>query len=153
MTQPLTTEFLELSSELTCFTVFELYGTGQAAAYLAAVEKVVGAALLKSLLMEWSKIRALPGGRVEELRKRILGDERFGPVARNIIKLWYSGIWYELPSEWIERFGATTANAAFIPSPTAYTEALMWVAIGSHPPGAKAPGYGSWADPPIFPKF
>lgn len=152
MTQPSVTDFLDLSSKLTCFTVFELYGTGQPAAYLSAVEKVVGATLLNDLLEEWSAIRLL-GNPPAELRKRIMGDERFGPVARNILKLWYSGIWYELPLEWMERFGATTANVAFIPSPAAYTEALMWTAIGSHPPGAKAPGYGSWAYPPSFPKF
>ena len=52
--------FLDLSSELTCFTVFDLYGTGQAAEYLAAVEKVVGAALLDHMFTVWEQVRALP---------------------------------------------------------------------------------------------
>ena len=29
----------------------------------------------------------------------------------------------------------------------------LWVAIGANPPGAKAPGYGSWAYPPQIPGF
>ena len=29
-----------------------------------------------------------------------------------------------------------------------YQEGLLWPAIGANPPGAKAPGYGSWAQPP-----
>lgn len=146
--------FLDLSSELTCFTVFDLYGTGQAAEYLAAVEKVVGAALLDHMFTVWEQVRALPlDQRAAQLRLRIMGDEQLGPVARNVIKLWYSGTWYELPPAWMERFGAATQDVAFVVSPTAYTEGLMWTAIGSHPPGAKGPGYGSWAEPPIFPKF
>jgi hypothetical protein len=36
---------------------------------------------------------------------------------------------------------------------SAYTEGLLWVAIGANPPGAKAPGYGSWARPPQIPAF
>jgi hypothetical protein len=147
-------DFMDLSSELTCFTVFELYGTGQAADYLKTAEKVVGAALLNRMFTVWGEIRALkPEERAEPLRQRIMGDEQLGPVARNLIKLWYSGTWYELPQTWMERFGAATADIPKVVSPTAYTEGLMWVAIGSHPPGAKGPGYGSWAGPPIFPKF
>ena len=36
-------------------------------------------------------------------------------------------------------------------SPQAYPDALLWRAVGSNPPGAKAPGYASWAHPPVFP--
>ncbi|WP_411075768.1 hypothetical protein [Streptomyces sp. cmx-4-7] len=41
----------------------------------------------------------------------------------------------------------------FVVSPDAYTEGLLWRAIGAHPSGAKAPGYGSWASPPVFEGF
>jgi len=30
-------------------------------------------------------------------------------------------------------------------------EGLLWTAIGAHPAGAKAPGYGSWAEQPRIP--
>jgi hypothetical protein len=154
MAQPNMQDFLGLSSELTCFTVFELYGTGQASAYFAAVEKVVSSDLLNAMLAAWRAVQALPAAeRKVQLRRQILGDQKLGPVARNMIKLWYSGTWYELPQEWIEVYGATAADVAFVVSPTAYTEGLMWTAFGAHPPGAKAQGYGSWAEPPVFPPF
>ena len=35
-----------------------------------------------------------------------------------------------------------------IVSPQAYQEALAWVSVGVNPPGAKQPGFGSWARPP-----
>jgi hypothetical protein len=72
-------------------------------------------------------------------------------VARNIVKMWFVGIWYELPREWTEAFGARPGNVTFVVSGTAYTEGLLWPAIGANPPGAKAPGYGSWAFPPQIP--
>jgi hypothetical protein len=78
-----------------------------------------------------------------------------GPVARNIIRLWYVAIWYELPKRWKERFGGIDGempefDETYVVSPAAYTEGLLWRAIGAHPAGAKAPGYGEWAEPPII---
>ena len=88
-----------------------------------------------------------------DLRRSILGDARLGPVARNIMKLWYLGIWYELPRPWIEANGARAANITFMVSAEAYTEGLVWPAVGANPPGAKAPGYASWTGPPQIPHF
>ncbi len=73
------------------------------------------------------------------------------PIARNVIKLWYAGIWFELPPDWTDTYGALPTTARSPASPQAYPEALLWRAIGSNPPGAKAPGYGSWAFAPVFP--
>ncbi|HYO83919.1 MAG TPA: hypothetical protein VES20_21125, partial [Bryobacteraceae bacterium] len=42
-------------------------------------------------------------------------------------------------------------NVGFMVSAAAYTEGLLWPAIGANPPGAKGPGYGSWALPPRVP--
>ena len=50
--------------------------------------------------------------------------------------------------EWTESFGALENDVTFVVSPAAYTEGLLWRAIGARPHGAKAPGYGSWAAPP-----
>lgn len=151
---PLTSSFLDLSAALTSFTVFELYGTGQAAAYLSSTEKVVGTPLLTELLNAWNGIAALPEAeRDAALRRLILGNEKLGPIARNTIKLWYLGLWYELPTAWTEKYGAIGADTAFVVSPSAYTEGLVWTAIGANPHGAKAPGYGSWAAPPSIPQF
>ena len=141
--------FLAFSADVTAFTVYELQGTGQAEAYAAAVSGVVGEALLDDLLARHAGLdrSALDEG----LRKQIFGDERLGDVARNIIKLWYVGIWYELPLAWRENYGVREHDVTFMVSAAAYTEGLLWPAIGANPPGAKAPGYGSWAAPPRIP--
>jgi len=147
-------EFLALSSELACFTVFELLGTGQAAAYLATTEKVVGAALLQELLTSYAKLKDTPlPARSTRICQEIMGNEKLGPIARNIIKLWYAGVWYELPIAWTDKYGALENNVSFTVSPASYTEGLLWTAIGANPSGAKAPGYGSWAQPPQIPAF
>jgi hypothetical protein len=141
-----------LSVDLTAFSEFELMGTGLAADYLATLRKIVGDVLVTELLdahRDARRASASDSAALErELRHRLLGDEKLGPVARNLIKLWYLGIWYELPSAWAEAFGARDGDRTFFVSATAYTEGLLWPAIGANPPGAKAPGYGSWAAPP-----
>ena len=139
--------FLDFSSKVTAFSVFDLYGTGLAECYLSTVVRVLGQETLAELLDAYDRT----AGDAGTLRTEIFSDEKFGPVARNIIKLWYAGIWYELPSEWTESFGARENDGTFTASSQAYPEALLWRAIGANPPGAKAPGYGSWASPPAFP--
>ena len=142
--------FLDFSSEMTGFSVFDLQGTGQAPSFLSAVTGVVGERLLDELLDAYVGVDG-PGGspqREAGLRGAIFSDEMLGPVARNVIKLWYVGIWYELPAEWTDAFGAHENDRTFMVSPAAYTEALLWPAIGANPPGAKGPGYGNWALPP-----
>ena len=145
--------FLRFSAEVAAFSEFELYGTGQAEAYYDAVIGVVGVGFLGELLDAYDRIadrdRATRDAR---LRREVFGDPKIGPIARHIIKLWYIGIWYELPHEWTEAYGAIEANVEFTVSGAAYIEGLLWPAIGSHPSGAKAPGYGSWAEPPVIPQ-
>jgi hypothetical protein len=147
--------FLDFSAEVTAFTVFELRGTGQADAYLATVAGVVGEGLVDELLVRYERVQTSEDRAARErlLRREIFGDERLGPIARNVIKLWYVGIWYELPAGWREAFGARENDFTFTVSPAAYTVGLLWSAIGANPPGANAPGYGSWAAPPRIPAF
>lgn len=145
-------KFLAFSAEVTAFTTFDLVGTGQAQAYLNTVTGVVGEKVMEELLGAYANLRntAQPQ-RDERLRREIFGDEKLGPIARNIIKLWYSGIWYELPRAWTDTFGALEKNVTFMASAAAYTEGLLWPAIGANPGGAKAPGYASWVGPPQIP--
>ncbi|MBB5574791.1 hypothetical protein [Rhizobium paranaense] len=150
--------FLAFSTEVTAFGTFELWATGQVEAYLATVNGAIGDAILNELLSDYEKICLQTEGqaaseRKARLRREIFGSEKLGPVARNIIKLWYVGTWYGLPGAWCEAFGARPKDVTFVVSPAAYTEGLMWKAIGAHPAGAKAPGYGSWASPPRIPAF
>jgi hypothetical protein len=141
--------FLAFSAQITGFTVFELWGTGQAEAYFSTVSDVVGQELMAQVLDAYDRARSKPPAEWEFcLRREVFGDEKLGPIARNIIKLWYLGIWFELPRAWTEAFGARENNIMFMVSAAAYTEGLLWPAIGANPPGAKGPGYASWVGPP-----
>lgn len=147
--------FLAFSADATAFSRFELQGTGQAQEYLDTVVRIVGATIVDRLLdLHASAVAAAAGdgaAREHLLRQDVLSDPQLGPVARNIVKMWFLGIWYELPSEWTEAFGARPGDVTFVVSGAAYTEGLLWRAIGANPPGAKGPGYGSWAFPPQIP--
>lgn len=144
--------FIRFSSEITGFTDFQLQGTGMADLYYSTVTSVVGASVMEELLAAFDGIKEEGDGLERALRTAILGDEKLGPVARNIIKLWYIGTWYQLPASWREQFGVSESDRDFIPSPNAYVEGLLWPAIGAHPPGAKAPGYGTWTEAPVIPE-
>ncbi|GAA2564643.1 MULTISPECIES: hypothetical protein [Streptomyces] len=142
-------DFVKFSATVTGFSEFDLWGTGQAEAYYrTAVEQEGPDAIQQAMASDPSGVPA-------------------DPVVKSIIKLWYVGVWYgpELAGRvdvaaWTApgRSGAKPAvpddsqpeGSQFVVSPDAYTEGLLWRAIGAHPAGAKAPGYGSWANPPVF---
>jgi hypothetical protein len=152
MTSPTLEEFLTLSVDLTAFPETDLRGTGLAGQYLAKVRAACGDAVVTELLAAYQAARAEAGADParfdRSLRFRIFSDPCLGPVARNVIKLWYAGLWYGLPAEWTDSFGARAAAETATVTPASYEEGLLWRAIGANPQGAKAPGYGSWAEPP-----
>lgn len=145
-------DFLALSSALTGFRVFDLRGTGQTEAYLSTVTEVVGKEIVSDLLAAWRKAAGEAGGDDAALergvRLAILSDPKLGPVSRSLIKMWYVGTWYELPADWREAYGESEKDRTFVVSPEAYTEGLLWPAVGANPSGAKPLGYGMWALPP-----
>jgi hypothetical protein len=147
--------FLAFSGEVTAFSTLDLQGTGQAHSYLNTVVRVVGDEALGELLDVYGRtVSQAPDDRKDRARllsRELFSNEKLGPIARNIIKLWYVGVWFELPSEWTETFGALENDGTFTASAQAYPEGLLWRAIGANPPGARAPGYGSWAEPPRIP--
>lgn len=144
--------FVRLSAEITAFSSFELNGTGQVKPYYQKIVEVVGESTVADLLSAYDALSGTPHPEREvRLRREIFGDEKLGPVARNLVKLWYSGTWFALPKAWMETYGASDRNITLTVSGEAYTEGLLWPAIGAHPPGAKAPGYGSWFLPPQIP--
>ncbi|MEU8953509.1 hypothetical protein AB0C93_04310 [Streptomyces sp. NPDC048518] len=158
MTGPSLQDFLSLSVDLTAFDETALLGTGMAEKYLAKVRAACGDEAVVALLDAHRSARSDAGGQQRTaldrdvfdrvLRHRIFGDDRLGPVARNVIKLWFAGTWYALPPEWTDRYGARAAGETSTVTAASYQEGLLWRAIGANPPGAKAPGYGSWAEPP-----
>jgi hypothetical protein len=58
----------------------------------------------------------------------VLADPTLGPVARDLIVLWYCGSW-----------------RGEVVSPEAYVAGLQWVAAGAHPIGARPQGFGAWS--------
>lgn len=125
-----TAEFLELSALLTGFSGFQLLGTGMAGHYLRVIDAVLPDGVLTGLL---DAFRNLPAGpdREAALGPAILADPMLGPVARNIILMWYCGTW-----------------ADDVVSAEAYQAGLQWIAAGAHPAGAGQQGYGAWAVAP-----
>ena len=141
--------FVAFSEAATGFSAVRLRGTGHAELYRSTVEGVAGAEVLDALLDVWERVQDTEGAELDSrLGGEVFDDPRLGPVARNIIKLWYVGTWYELPPEWWDSYGGRGQNAMFTASASAYTEGLLWPAMGANPPGAKAPGYASWTGPP-----
>jgi hypothetical protein len=143
--------FLGCSAELTGFSVFELRATGEAEAYLETTLQSVGQELLQDLVDAYSNLNDDAKSRNDEIRRDILADPRLGPVARNLIKMWFSGVWYQLPQYWIADYGSGASNTTHTVRPSSYPEGLLWKTIGANPPGARAPGYGSWAEAPTIP--
>jgi hypothetical protein len=144
--------FLRLSAALTGFSRIDLLGTGLARSHLDTLVEIVGTALAGELLLAGDTILEDSGFDdpkvVAALAKRIVGDPKFGPLAKNLIRLWYIGTWAQLPQEWSDKFGAPAGDRTRVVSANAYREGLVWRAIGTHPPGAKHPGFGTWASPP-----
>jgi hypothetical protein len=146
--------FLDFSVVVTGFSRFQLYGTGQVSLYFETVRDVIGGDLFGDLLKTFHELDVKAKSSddesilTDELRSDILGSEKLGPIARNIIKLWYVATWYPLPQPWRDAFGTKAKDGHFVVSPHAYPEGLLWQSLGVNPPGAKGPGYGTWSNPP-----
>ena len=145
--------FLDFSVVVTGFSKFDLRGTGQAEVYYNTVEKIVGNEILAELLQTFHELADKAGSDEAALasgmRADILGSEKLGPIARNIIKLWYVATWYQLPLSWRDSFGTSEDDVTFVVSPQAYPEGLLWPNLGVNPPAAKPLGYGTWSEPPL----
>lgn len=126
--------FVALSAALTGFRQVDIHGTGQAEHHLDLVLSVAGDDLTARLL--------------DATATTALADPDLGPLARNIIVLWYLGQWDQMPRGWRDRHGAAPADVAHVASAAAFRAGLVWPAIGTHPTSADAPGFGSWATPP-----
>ncbi|MCW2765456.1 MAG: hypothetical protein JWO11_1415 [Nocardioides sp.] len=146
--------FLTLSATLTGYSQFRLLGTGQAEPYLATTRGAVGDDVLDQLLTTSAAVHDKAADNEEALdrglRAGILSDDKLGPVARNVIKMWFVGTWYQLPQEWRDAHATREPDVTHVVSPASYTEGLLWPTIGANPPGAKGQGYGTWASPPLI---
>jgi hypothetical protein len=131
--------FLQMSVYLTGFERADLQGTGNLNTfynklldqYTAASDLVT----LQSYFDESSKIVEKFGddalGATAAITETFRPYVKLGTVNSEIITMWYMGEW-----------GGEVINS------DAYTQGLIWTIAEAHPPGAKQPGYGSWARKP-----
>jgi hypothetical protein len=150
--------FLSLSVELTGFERVDLEATGLARFYSDKLTELTGGENTDALCAAWQQVEqgchGDPDQRIALTRSLILNDQRLGPVARNLLVLWYLGQWYPLPNWWYTEYGHQPPPGGppfVIFKPECYTEGLVWPAAGAHPPGAKPFGYAVWTQPPVEP--
>jgi hypothetical protein len=145
-------DFADLSAALTGYSTAELYGTGVIDLYYNKILDIVGERIFGTLLITWrEKVRSTTRdshARDGAIDEEILSDAMLGPVARNIIMMWYVGNWKQMPGAWRQTYGASAQDVTHVISAKAYREGLVWQAIDAHPPTAKQPGFGSWTAPP-----
>jgi len=140
--------FLRISACLTGFEVVELQATGLSEKYLSVVTQGTPADVLAQFFKEAERI--LQAGEINPsaietmIAASLFPLSCFGGLAQNIVFMWYTG-------QWQPTVDATNVDLETVRniSPDAYIQGLVWAAAETHPPGAKQPGYGSWAMPPL----
>jgi hypothetical protein len=139
--------FLALSACLTGFEPLELTALGMADRYLQALDDRVPAAIVNNLLAVFQSMAPQDGNALARLNENIMDDATFGPVARNVILLWYQGSWRQLPDDWRAAHGVCALDATQVLSEDAYLAGLQWTVAGGHPAGGQPQGFGSWSNP------
>ena len=142
------TRFVALSAHLTGHEAARLLGTGMSEIFLGTMTARVGSDNMEAMLVAYDSGVAGAEDPDRAMRLAIMGDARFGPMARNLIKMWYVGTWYQMPDDWRMSYAGALSDGDIIPDPAAYTEGLLWPTVGANPPGAKPFGYAMWARPP-----
>jgi hypothetical protein len=125
-------EFLQLSGVLTA----QELNVHLAEAYLERIREAAGAHL--DMLLDLFQTRVKAGDDpVKIVKDTLLPDPKLGPVARTILLLWYiGGIQNPASGDWEMR------------SADHYYRALVWQAIGAHPPTLSNGYFGHWKYPP-----
>ena len=154
--------FHELSVLLTGFDLVTLYGTDMGDFYLKSLQDILGTDLMEEFLdtfyhttrpyrnssVGWlDNLNTLD---LKDLEVNFLTDDKWEPLCRNIIKMWYMGNWYQMPDEWRKTYVNSKLDETKVLSKEAYIEGLVWKALGVHPKSAKHPGYGTWQ---FLPKY
>jgi hypothetical protein len=136
--------FLAMSEVLTGCSRVRLLGTGMTEQYLQTLQASMPAGVLDSLLNLYIQI-SLGGDQEAALESGILNDPKAGPVARNLIVLWYTGSWPVLPDAWHAAYGTSPSEKVGVVSAQAFQSGLQWAIIGAHAPGSSQQGFASWS--------
>src|SRR3954454_2186324 len=119
--------FYGLSRDLTGFDEIALQGTGCAAEYMAELDRILPAGARAALLDAYARaLEAYAGDHELGIQVEILGDPYLGPIARNLIFMWYTGTWQQLPDGWRTAYGISLADTPHVVSSEAYRQGLVW---------------------------
>lgn len=140
--------FVRLSKDLCGINELDLWGTGQVPVYYRTTADAVTEPRLERMFAVHAGL-PFDSGRVEAIRSQLMEDPEFGPICQRIIILFLLAEWVALPATWTNLFGASANERVGIPTAYAFPEALLWPAVGAHPPGAKPGGYNSWISAPV----
>jgi hypothetical protein len=127
--------FLSISARLTGFAEIELQGTGMVETYYQTVVENTQPDTLQYFFADAADILNSKGSDddiTNAIAKRLIPDSSYNGLAKMIISTWYTGNW---------------GNDVI--SSQSYIQGLVWDVAEAHPPGAKQPGFGSWANKPI----
>lgn len=143
--------FMALSVLLTGFERVELDATGVEREYFDEVLRNAGEPVAKELWLATQRVlehEQSPARLEIAVREELLSSPKLGPVARNVIQMWYTANWTALPKSWHAEYGGPRDDADHVVSARAYPQGLMWKAINAHPMGGKQQGFGAWSLPP-----
>ncbi|AZA49814.1 hypothetical protein EG346_17235 [Chryseobacterium carnipullorum] len=127
--------FMSVSEALTGFPVNELQSTGLAETYYTHILKKLEAATFEEFLtvsMNIFEKSSSPEQLKAAIASEIMDNPGMNEMAVQVITLWYLGTW----------------EGAYI-NDLSYQEGLVWNVMHAHPPGAKQPGFKSWAIQPV----
>ncbi len=127
--------FLTISVYLTGYSQVDLLGTGMLDTYYNTFVENLEIENVTTYFKEVDQILDNSGNSEEKINEgitKVLFGSALVSLTTNLITMWYTGNWGQ-----------------DVISPESYTQGLIWNAAQAHPPGAKQPGYGSWADEPI----
>ena len=150
--------FVNLSAILTGYQPSDLYDDFDpqpvAIEYLAMLKSKVDAATVSNLISTFANINAQATSTttesefVAEIQTQIINDAQMGPVALNIIRMWYLSIWYDMD----QTPPITGLSTGTVVSMNAYTKGLAWDAGQAHPMGYSEMHFGYWeTEPPPLP--
>lgn len=127
--------FLSISASLTGFSETDLHGTGMIETYYNTFLEKGSPEDISNFFLEVNEVFNPANDTEEKINKQIdkhLFNTNSADLTKNLITMWYTGNWGQ-----------------DVISPESYVQGLIWNAAQTHPPGAKQPGFGSWAEKPF----
>jgi hypothetical protein len=109
--------------------------------YLLKISADVHGHKLGDLLRTFREIKAAGGDVVKGISQRIMNDETLGPLAQQIIVLWYTSALHRKDNKGNDVWD-------FSNDPNEYFSGLIWSVIHAHPLGLSGGYFGHWKYPP-----